>query len=124
MTYINNNPKRPPTLDELIDQARQDLEKFKFIISDYPKKNPIKALAKQEEFVVKLEAKEKHLEDLLAMKEKQHTFAKTQQEEDQNRAQALEARRQAELEAAKELGRREALAEMEKNKKVENKSVA
>lgn len=104
------------TLEQLIQEAHADLEKFKFIMADYPKRNPEKALAKQGEFAAKLATKEQHLADLQAMANKV-TDAERQAEADAQQALVeLEEQRLADIERARQEGYQQALEEQAKAK--------
>jgi hypothetical protein len=119
MTYINNNPKRPPTLDELIELAKQDVEKFKVIMETYPKQNPTKALAKADELVKKLEVKEQKLQDLINIKDRQSAAVREKEAMERKRQDDLEAAHQAELAQAREEGAARARKEWEKEREKE-----
>jgi hypothetical protein len=114
-------PKKELTLEDLIEIARADLAKFVgVVIPEYTKRNPKKALAKQEEFTKKTEVKQKTLDDLLAMQQKQIDVVTAQRQKIEQERLDLEAARQAEIDNAREEGRKQALAEMAKTKKVKD----
>lgn len=122
MTFIRvNGQVRSVSLEQLIEDKQAQINKFNLLVSKYAVQNPIKAVAKQEEF----EKKKARLQ--LELKELQEALVqRTEEQLATERASILEAearerQRLADLEAAEKKGYEKAMAELMAQNKAKDK---
>lgn len=122
MTFIRvNGQVRSVSLEQLIEDKQAQINKFNLLVSKYAVQNPIKAVAKQEEF----EKKKARLQ--LELKELQEALVqRTEAQLATERASILEAearerQRLADLEAAEKKGYEKAMAELMAQNKAKDK---
>lgn len=122
--YANQTPSKRKSLEELIEDKKADIEKFKLLIVKYIQQNPEKAAQKQEsgEFDRKLAAKEEELAKFVILLNTRDQASIDQEQVVIAQQKAKEAEFEAKLQAARQQGYAEAQKEHMAENKVADKS--